>query len=167
MDVAAPPGRPLVIGYGNRLRSDDGVGWTVADALRDDPRAAAVDVIATTQLNPEHAADLAAARLAVFVDASVAGDPPPAPGAYVLSRLPPPGLPSADGAPPPAWSHHCTPAGLQALAAALYGAAPPVVLVGVGVADCAVGEELGPTVAAAVPNLVDVVLKLALEATHA
>ncbi|HET9518120.1 MAG TPA: hypothetical protein VFO77_10370, partial [Actinoplanes sp.] len=65
------------------------------------------------------------------------------------------------------WSHHCTPAGLQALAAALYGSAPPVVLVGVGVADCDVGERLGPAVAEAVPSLVDLVLELALEATHA
>ena len=33
----------LVIGYGNPLRSDDGVGWHVAERLADDPRLAGVD----------------------------------------------------------------------------------------------------------------------------
>jgi hydrogenase maturation protease len=60
----------LVIGYGNELRGDDGLGPLVAKAA-----AAAnipgVRVLTTRQLLPELAANLAVARLAVFVDASV------------------------------------------------------------------------------------------------
>ena len=33
----------LVIGYGNVLRSDDGIGWHVAERLAEDPRFDGVD----------------------------------------------------------------------------------------------------------------------------
>ncbi|HEY7328818.1 MAG TPA: hydrogenase maturation protease [Gemmataceae bacterium] len=63
----------VVIGYGNELRRDDGIGPRVADSL-----AAAnypnVQVKVCSQLVPELAADLADARLVIFVDARV-GDP--------------------------------------------------------------------------------------------
>jgi hydrogenase maturation protease len=58
----------LVIGYGNELRGDDGLGPLVAKAV-----AAAnipgVRVLTARQLLPEFAADLAQVRLIVFVDA--------------------------------------------------------------------------------------------------
>jgi len=61
----------LVIGYGNELRGDDGLGPLVAKSV-----AAAnipdVRVLSARQLLPEFAADLARARLVVFVDASEA-----------------------------------------------------------------------------------------------
>lgn len=61
----------LVIGYGNELRGDDGLGRLVAKSV-----AAAnipgVRVLSARQLLPEFAADLAQARLVVFVDASEA-----------------------------------------------------------------------------------------------
>jgi hydrogenase maturation protease len=60
----------LVIGYGNELRGDDGVGPRVARIVeswnRPDVRALAVH-----QLTPELAAELATADRVVFVDASV------------------------------------------------------------------------------------------------
>jgi len=59
----------LVIGYGNELRGDDGLGPLVAKsvAAADIP---GVRVLSVRQLLPEFAADLAQARLVVFVDAS-------------------------------------------------------------------------------------------------
>lgn len=61
----------LVIGYGNELRGDDGLGPLVVKAV-----AAAnipgVRVLTARLLLPEFAADLAQARLVVFVDASEA-----------------------------------------------------------------------------------------------
>lgn len=58
----------LVIGYGNELRRDDGIGLRVAGSV------AAVNyphvrVLTAFQLLPELAADLSDARLAIFVDA--------------------------------------------------------------------------------------------------
>ena len=63
------PGHPIVvIGYGNELRGDDAIGPAVAEQVaawgRPDIRA-----IATRQLLPELAEDLARASLAIFVDA--------------------------------------------------------------------------------------------------
>ena len=43
----------LVVGYGNALRTDDGVGWHAAERLADDPRLADATVIAVHQLTPD------------------------------------------------------------------------------------------------------------------
>ena len=86
-------GRNLVVGYGNPLRGDDGVGWHAAAALAADPRLADTDVITGHQLTPKLAEDIAKARLAVLVDARL-GDTPgyvcirevaPAPGAVLVT----------------------------------------------------------------------------------
>jgi len=60
----------LVIGYGNTLRCDDGVGPRVAEAVaaRNLP---GVRALACQQLTPELAAPVAQARVVVFVDAAV------------------------------------------------------------------------------------------------
>jgi len=62
----------LVIGYGNELRGDDGLGPLVAKALGT-AKIPGVRVLSARQLLPEFAADLAQARLVVFVDASEVG----------------------------------------------------------------------------------------------
>jgi hydrogenase maturation protease len=59
----------LVIGYGNTLRSDDGVGPKVAEAVRA-LNLAGVCVIACHQLTPELAEPISQSRVAVFVDAA-------------------------------------------------------------------------------------------------
>ena len=58
----------LVIGYGNELRGDDGIGPRVAEAVaaRNHP---GVRVRIVCQLVPELAAELAEARTVIFVDA--------------------------------------------------------------------------------------------------
>jgi hydrogenase maturation protease len=61
----------LVIGYGNELRGDDGLGPLVAKGVAS-ADISGVRVLIARQLLPEFAADLAQARLVVFVDASEA-----------------------------------------------------------------------------------------------
>ncbi len=58
----------LVMGYGNMLRSDDGVGQQVARAVAkwEIPN---VDAIAVHQLTPELAERLTKTDIAIFVDA--------------------------------------------------------------------------------------------------
>ncbi|MFI5043071.1 MAG: hydrogenase maturation protease, partial [Acidimicrobiales bacterium] len=68
-------GGVLVIGYGNTLRSDDGVGWHAAALLAEDPRLAGVEVLAVHQLTPELALDMSRATLVILIDAG-ADDPP-------------------------------------------------------------------------------------------
>ena len=59
----------LVVGYGNVLRSDDGVGWQVADILTDDARLAGATILRCHQLTPELALDVSRASVVVLVDA--------------------------------------------------------------------------------------------------
>jgi hydrogenase maturation protease len=89
----------LVVGYGNSLRSDDGIGWHAAGRLATDPRLAGARVLAQHQLVPELAADVSQASLVVLVDATTDGDP----GSLLVRRVQPrPPTPAA-------WSHHLDP----------------------------------------------------------
>jgi hydrogenase maturation protease len=60
----------LVIGYGNTLRGDDGVGPRVAEAVGS-LNIPGVHVLICQQLSPEHAEPISRARAVVFVDAAV------------------------------------------------------------------------------------------------
>jgi hydrogenase maturation protease len=122
----------LIIGYGNELRRDDGIGPRVAASLAaaDYPN---VQVKACSQLVPELAADLADARLAIFVDALV-GDPEMG----VEVRRITAGEMSD-------WSTHTgDPMALLGLTHALYGRAPEAWWVRVPGQDFGFGEGLSP-----------------------
>ena len=144
----------LVIGYGNALRGDDGVGWHAAARLAGDPRLAGAEVLARHQLTPARPTDVAGASLGVVVDARADAG---APGSVSVRRL----RPRGDAA--PGWSHHLDPAALAGLAGALYGAVPPVVLVSVAVASLAGGDRLSPAVQEALPGVVEAVARVVEE----
>src|SRR5271166_5569047 len=69
--LAGARARILVIGYGNNLRTDDGVGPHVATAVASWELPGLVSV-AVHQLTPELTELLASAELAIFVDALIA-----------------------------------------------------------------------------------------------
>ncbi|QYX34058.1 hydrogenase maturation protease [Sphaerospermopsis torques-reginae] len=60
----------IVIGYGNELRSDDGVGKKIADTI-DSWNLSNVKSLAVHQLTPELADELANVNLSIFVDATI------------------------------------------------------------------------------------------------
>ncbi len=60
----------MVIGYGNELRSDDGVGKKIANTI-DSWNLSNVKSFAVHQITPELAAELADVNLAIFVDATI------------------------------------------------------------------------------------------------
>ena len=60
----------LVIGYGNTLRGDDGVGPCVAHAV-EALHLPGVRTITCQQLSPEHADPISRAETVIFVDAAV------------------------------------------------------------------------------------------------
>lgn len=62
----------LIIGYGNTLRGDDGVGPRVAEAISS-LALKGVLALACPQLSPEHADLIACAEAVVFVDGSIDG----------------------------------------------------------------------------------------------
>jgi hydrogenase maturation protease len=137
----------LIVGYGNPLRSDDGIGWHAARLLATDPRLEGARVLAHHQLTPELAADVSRASLVVLVDAAAEGDP----GSVAVRRI---------GSPPPTpitWSHHLDPATLAGLADALYGVVPPIVLVSVAASSFAQGDRLSDPLQRALCEVVEVV----------
>lgn len=146
----------LVIGFGNTLRRDDGVGVVAAERMAEDARFADVEVRAAYQLLPEMALDVAACSLVVFVDADLRG----LPGSIEVRRLDGRAPRSdADARPEPgASSHHVGGGQLVALAAELTGHQPEAREVGIGVADVELGEGLSAPVEAAVPRVLEAIL---------
>ena len=132
----------LVIGYGNPLRGDDGVGPMIAEELAKrlrDPESK-VQVVACHQLNPELAEPIAETRAVIFIDASVDLKP----GEVRVTAVAP------DRFSPGAFVHSMKPAALLATASELFGQAPPAKAVGIGACSFDVGTHLTPKVQKAV-----------------
>lgn len=128
-----PPGPAIVIvGYGNTLRGDDGIGPRVAEAVAG-WELPGVRALAAHQLTPELAEPLAAADLAIFVDARVdrAGEP------TRVRPLEPAGVGAAIG-------HAGDPRALLALTRAAFGHHPRAWSITVPATDYAIGEGLSP-----------------------
>jgi Ni,Fe-hydrogenase maturation factor len=98
------------------------------------------------------------ASLVILIDASV-DDPP---GAISVRSMTAGDGDAGDvtGGGPGASSHHVGPGELLAVARELYGAAPNLVAVRVGVASMEVGESLSPEVAATLPAIADAVVDI-------
>lgn len=137
----------LVVGYGNPLRGDDGIGWHAARLLATHPRLGDARLLVQHQLVPELAADVSRASLVVLVDASAEGDPGSVRVRKVEPRL----------AAPATWSHHLDPQTLAGLAEALYGVTPPMVLVSVTAGSFAQGDGLSSILERTLPKVVEVV----------
>ena len=124
-----PPAGLLVIGYGNTLRRDDGVGPRVADAVAA-LALPGVRALACPLLTPELADPVSRARVAIFVDAAV-----DAPREVQLRKLAP-----ADTS--QIMAHAASPATLLALARDVFGHAPEAWWLTIPVEDLGIGEEL-------------------------
>ncbi len=145
--------RILIVGYGNPLRSDDGLGWRAAEELSRSLSLAEgeveVEVIMRQQLTPELADNLTRADVVFFIDAARGGQPGDLGCAPVT---PQPG--TID-------THHSSPAGILALAQQLYGASPRAFVVSMCGECFDHGSALSATVEAALPKLIALVEKLA------
>ena len=115
-DGVGVEGRDLVIGIGNPLRGDDGVGWRLARLARRTRPAPRVRLV--PQLTPELSLELATARRVLFVDAWR----PPGELANPAPRLR--RLAAGGGEVGVAAGHGLDPGELLALAT-LFGEAPP------------------------------------------
>ena len=120
----------LVIGYGNELRGDDGVGPRVARLVGTWGRPG-VRAIAVPQLVPELSVELAGAERAVFVDAAANAD------GVLATRLEPGDDVSAHG-------HVSTPGWLLALTGKVFGRSPEAWLVTVPACRFGFGAGLTP-----------------------
>lgn len=153
-----PARRVLVVGYGNPLRGDDGLGWHAAHQLQQASLAADTMVLACHQLTPELAAPVGAAALVVFIDARCA-DPDPDDDA--ATTMPPDGVPLTcqQVVPDPlaecSLTHHLTPAALLACASLLYGTCPRAVVFSAACSAFDLGEEMSTTTQALLPALLE------------
>jgi hydrogenase maturation protease len=134
VDVRTPsPGATtLVIGFGNTLRSDDGVGPRVASAVAGWGLPGVV-AIAVHQLGPELAGPLAEAGRAFFVDARLAGESE----SYQVRPVE-----AADVA--PTFGHTGDPRALLALTQAAFGRHPAAWSITVPATVLDFGEGLSP-----------------------
>ena len=136
--------RVLVIGYGNPLRGDEGIGWRVIQKLAKHALNKDCEIIACRQLTPELAEQVSKAELVIFINAEEGKSP----GAIQKRAV------SPHGEPPPSFSHGLEPHTLLACAQALYGFSPEGILFTVSTASFEFSETLSPEVAGAMPKLI-------------
>ena len=136
----------LLLAYGNPLLGDDGIGHEIAWAVSE--RRTGIEIVTGHQLLPELAAQVAAARQVVFVDAC-RGDRP---GAVHCAPV------RAEA--PVRQGHVLTPTALMALTREAFGLEPPAWLVTVEGTSFDIGSSVSEVVTAAVPIAVERVLAL-------
>jgi hydrogenase maturation protease len=123
--------KTLILGMGNPLRGDDGLGPAVVGRLAASWKNRDVAMFNVHQLLPEHCELLRDAERVLFIDASVtisAGDVQLTPVSIDGSTL---------------FTHVLTPASLLALTASLYGRAPQAWQLQMGAEQFEGGSELG------------------------
>ena len=137
--------RVLIIGYGNPLRADDGVGWRATRRLAELRQDEFVETLAVHQLTPELAEPISGADLAIFIDASHEGSP----GSWKCERL------VAGTTAGNSLAHHFTPASLLTCAQAIFQASPFALVISVAGASFAYHEQLTPSVEKVLPQVID------------
>ena len=142
--------RVLILGYGNPLRSDDGLGWRAAEELSRNVSSPDVEVLIRYQLTPELADTVSQAEAVFFLDARHDGEP----GELTFQPVTPEASPAS-------FFHQLSPATVLALCRELYGRCPPAFLVSLCGECFDHGERLSPRVAASLPHLTTLVGQLA------
>ncbi|MGA7980693.1 MAG: hydrogenase maturation protease [Chromatiaceae bacterium] len=149
------PRKTLVIGYGSPIRGDDAIGPLVADRLEAEGTAADVTVVSRHILTADLVPAIAAADLAIFLDAAVDG----AAGEVRCRSLEP------DAAARSTMAHFLDPRELLAWTHALYGRVPKTYLVSAaGASFDYAGYQLTPVAEAAVDPMLERVRALIAEA---
>jgi len=149
----------LIIGYGNPLRGDDGIGVCAAEAFEAEitagtlPEGYPLTILTRMQLTPELAEPVHDADLVIFIDACVEGEP----GTVREEDL----APTEGGA----LTHHVYPGTLLALAQELYGNSPKALVISVAGGDFGYESGLSAAVAATLPHLTKRLAELALGQT--
>jgi hydrogenase maturation protease len=151
--ASLPADALLVIGYGNTLRRDDGVGPRVAEAVAG-LNLPGVEVLACPQLTPELAEPIARADVVVFVDAAV-----DAPHEVRFRQLAP-----AESS--QIMAHAADPHTMLALSRDVFGRAPEAWWLTIPVEDLGFGEELSTLAKAGFETASEMIRELVLKRTQ-
>jgi hydrogenase maturation protease len=134
----------LVIGYGNLLRGDDGIGQILANGLDERIRHPSVKFVACHQLTPELAEPISRAATVIFIDAYEGEE-----AGFLTSYEV---MPTRDDG---AFTHQATPATLLAAARSLYGKNPRSMMVCVEGESFEFGDTLSPSMEMKLPGLLN------------
>ena len=140
----------LVIGYGNELRGDDGVGPKVAAAV-EALQLPGVRTLICQQLSPEHAEPVSQARVVVFVDAAV-----DTPREVQFRKLEPAGSSQL-------LAHAADPRTMLALARDVFGQYPEAWWLTIPAENTGFSEELSPSVRHGLREAVEKIRLLAVK----
>ena len=140
----------LVIGYGNELRGDDGVGPKVAAAV-EALHLPGVRTLICQQLSPEHAEPVSQAQVMVFVDAAV-----DAAREVQFRKLEPAGSTQL-------MAHAADPRTMLALARDVFGHCPEAWWLTIPAEYTGFTEELSPSVQRGLKEAVDKIRALAVK----
>lgn len=135
----------MVIGLGNPLRGDDGIGWCAVDRIAESVKSRDIEFLKYRELMPEISERVSKAKSVLFIDAAVYSD-----GEQLDERnvIPAEDYPSLE-------THQLDPAGLLAFSKALYGNAPEAVIMTVGGESFEYHEELSERAQAGMELLVN------------
>jgi hydrogenase maturation protease len=139
----------LVIGYGNTLYGDDGIGPHIVEQLADMELPGDIEYLVMRQLTPELVEVISRADTVIFVDAAD-GEMPQGISARELTEA---DMPSDQK--PGAFTHHVEPAALLQSARFLYGRSPRASLYTVRGENFKLGDSFSPQVESALPLLLD------------
>jgi len=140
----------LIIGYGNTLRGDDGFGKYVASLLAERVQDPDVLILMPQQLTPDLAAQVAASRMTIFIDARVGENP---------GRVHHTTIQAPDRA-TPTFQHHITPEVLAGVTRALYGVVPEMHLLTAEATTFEVREGLSPALHDSAGDVIGQILTL-------
>jgi hydrogenase maturation protease len=144
--------KTLILGYGNTLRKDDGLGVYAVQTLASLNLPDGVEIYTSQQLSPELSPTLAQVDHAIFIDVALASSAEQ-PGTIKTRTLQP------RTSQPGSITHHFDPETLLAMAESLYGHAPHAMLFSVTAASFDLEEGLSPEVTAAMPSLIESIKK--------
>lgn len=144
--------RVLIIGYGNPLRSDDGLGWYAAVQLFRSAASREVEVLPCHQLTPDLAEAVSRADTVLFLDSTHEGTP----GELRCKEIQ-----AAEGN--PSFTHHLSPQVVLGIAGELYGAFPHAWLLTICGKNFGPGETLSAEVARGLPEMKARVREVATE----
>ena len=147
--------RVLILGYGNPLRSDDGLGWQVAVQLLRTTSVPEVAVLPCPQLTVELAEPISRAECVLFIGGVREG----APGEFRCREM----EPVAGAA---SFTHELSPQLLLGIARDLYGAFPEAYLLSISGESFEAGKSLSAAVEARIPELEARVCELVAKALH-
>lgn len=141
----------LVIGYGNSLRGDDGIGVAVAEQLdrilQNSP--VSTRILACQQLTPELASEMSKANRVIIVDAAKGETP----GQITIKKIQPDDYSST-------FTHDLQPSTLLACARELYEKSPVTYLVSVTGDSFGFSDELSDTLKRVMPEVLTRVREL-------